>query len=111
MPSLVIRLVSPPSKVSGYIKRYLLEVDAHCYCGMVSRRTADELISTVATANVRGQIAVLVPGVPFGVRWAYSHGTSTLADLDAVPLHRKDRMGRNEVVQQRPGKHTKVSEE
>ena len=90
MPALVIRLVSPPPKVAGYIKRYLLEVDAGLYCGALPRRVAEELVRAVSDARIRGLIAELEVGSPFGLRWIYSSGMDSSVEVDGVRILQRD---------------------
>lgn len=89
MPSLVIRLVSPPSKCSGYLRRFMLEVAPHCYIGGVSAKVADDLVSLITRLHVRGRIGVLAQTAPFGVRWLYSMGVGDSEELDGVWLPKR----------------------
>jgi len=84
MASIVIRLISPPSKCAGYIKRYLLEIAPHCYCGNISKKIVDELVGAVASVQARGRIGLLEHAAPFGIRWVYVHGLGDDQEVDGV---------------------------
>lgn len=89
MPALVIHLIEPPAAVSGYLRRYLVEISAHLFCGSVPTRVSAGLIDAVRRASCRGTVITLDSTAPLGIRWIYRSGTTPLVALDGVEfVHR-----------------------
>lgn len=61
---IVLRIQKAPNHLSGYIRRFLMEVDKGVYVGNVSRRVQDALWQRVITCEQRERVrAVMVSSI------------------------------------------------
>jgi len=85
---LLIRTANVPSSLTGYLSRYLLELESGLFVGKINRALAEHLWSQTAKYAKDGYATAVLSGgsdLDFTLR-AHNHPTLTIEDEDGLPV-------------------------
>ncbi|MEZ5323155.1 MAG: type I-E CRISPR-associated endoribonuclease Cas2e [Microthrixaceae bacterium] len=85
---LLIKTTAIPASLTGYLSRYLLELESGLFAGTVSRRLADHLWRQVERYSAEGHAVGVFSGgneLGFTLR-THNHPTLDIRDFDGLPL-------------------------
>jgi CRISPR-associated protein Cas2 len=85
---LVMRTTTVPDSLTGFLSRYLAELESGLFVGRVSRRLAERLWELATEHCGPGSVvAVLSGGSEAGYTLrVHNHPTLTVQDLDGLPM-------------------------
>lgn len=89
MRMMVIRLVSPPAPIYGYLRRFMIELEAGLLVGSCTRPLLNEVLSILRDSGVKGYVLLPEPKSEAGFSVPYfSRDGHDLLDSDGVVLVR-----------------------
>jgi CRISPR-associated protein Cas2 len=85
---LLIKTSNVPTALTGYLSRYLMELESGLFVGKVNRRLADHLWSQTETYAKDGYATGVLSGgseLGFTLR-SHNHPTLTIKDMDGLTI-------------------------
>lgn len=87
MRLIVVSVTSPPARLRGYLRRFLLEPAPCLFVGGVSRDLADDVRGTLIAEDASGFMLVSAAQEELGCRFEYfRQDQQSLIDFDGISL-------------------------
>lgn len=86
----LVRLISPPASLVGYLRRYMFQLEAGVLLGSVNAPLLTELVATLESHDARGFLVVSDPASPtgYGIPYFSMQGTQ-LTHIVGLPFVEK----------------------